>query len=192
LLADQAFAPLDKVFPLGPSAIYGIAPAIDVLTCLILATVNQRTDLFSHLLATGAQVLGAVPGAACEVVAGFASALGCIQNANQSAYAQARKKPRKSIDSAVFSHNKTSPFTMPDDDPDECLRVSESPSIQQTCRGQVNTAQNTKKRRSGGLRFFISSGHWTHPGRDELQGCTLPSHAGPIIADAKKRLSVPE
>src|SRR5208282_6762223 len=104
LVGDEILAPLHKLFPLRAPAIDGLAAAIDVLVHLFLALVDksgnlllapvyQSADLFRSLAGAGTQKFSSLACASGDVLPGFTSALGSIENTHQGTHSQSGQKP---------------------------------------------------------------------------------------------------
>jgi hypothetical protein len=112
LITDEALATLDEFFPLRTTAVKRFASAIDVIAYLILTAIDQVSDSAGGLAPFRAEILGTIASALCNIFPGFATTLGRIQNANQGAYAESRKKPRQTLSSGIISHNGISPSNL--------------------------------------------------------------------------------
>jgi hypothetical protein len=109
LVANEALAPLDELFPLGATAIENFASAINVVAYLILAAIDKISHSYRSLTTFSAEVIGTFTSALRNIFPGFATALGRIEDADQRAYAESCEKPRQTLSSGIISHNGLSP-----------------------------------------------------------------------------------
>src|ERR1700683_332582 len=104
LLGHELLALVDKLVPLGATAVHAFLALVDVTVPRRLAAIHDVADLVSSLAASLLQILRPFAGAAQQFLPSFAARFGSIKDSDQGANSEPRKKPTESTRIIFFRH----------------------------------------------------------------------------------------